>query len=750
MVWKDFSIELFHRIFSPEGLEFIFKNTEQKALDLACKADSDGDEQTSFNLYRYISSSSSWISWINTIKAVLGSGSFSSRELAHEFMFSPFSPRGKRMDDYLVGLEGEAGADDAFFLCSLALADLQDYITAVFDPHFSLVRYAESLAASEKDFSSLVEKLNAPVIRQFLIPLIKEYCSLLKKNSLYEVKNEPSFLFCISVPFAGTFTGSLACAKVIKEELGSQSLIAFGGGYVNTELRDVTEPGLFHYCDILSYDRGYGSYYDLFRKDFSLDGNRFYKIRYCLRDVSGQSKIIDQDDSGCETNKDFKDVRAFEDAMTLKIFPDYEGIDFSRYPRLADDKNPMHRIWSDGSWLKAYLAHGCYWHRCAFCDVELDYVKCYKKISVPSLHSHLLAQARKKGVYGVHFVDEASPPVSLKEFALENLKISSGEQRLSFWGNIRFEKSFTPDLALLLSRGGLTAVSGGIEIACGEGLDAVNKGTDIASLVKACAAFKEAGILVHAYMIYGFFEETPQMLIDSMETLRQLFAEGLLDSAFWHKFVLTRHSKVFAEWKTGKHSGLKPLNCGKPVDKSWFAHNDLRFEGERKSEKYGPVLDTALQAWMHGEALEKPVHSWFPFTMPQPSIGKKFIQNQINSYEKEKDRVKNDYERFIQNETGYVWIGGKPYTAQREIKGTKEWTLQWMYMGELVSIDIAADDVSKNTILQNIVENLWKMRVQEVGNADKIVQKSDENPWKSSPLMHKLYPAFRSSGLISL
>lgn len=764
VIWKDFSNELFHRIFSPEGLELIFSETEQKALSLAQKADNDGDEQTAFNLYRYISSSSSWISWINTIKAVLGSSSFSSRELTHEFMFSPFAPRGKRMDDYLSGLEGEAGSDDAFFLCSLALADLADYITAVFDPHFSLVRYAESLAASEKDFSCLAKKIDAPVMKYFLIPLVKEYCTELKKSccgtapegSPKSLEGSPSFLFCISIPFAGTFTGGLSCAKVLKEEFGSSAYIAFGGGYINTELRDVTEPALFNFCDFLSYDRGYGSYYDFITRGCVLDGTHFYKIRYAShtaeaeKESSGSWNIIAQDDERCETSPEYEPVRAFENEMTLNIFPDYEGIDFSKYPRLADDKNPMHRIWSDGSWLKAYLAHGCYWHRCAFCDVTLDYVKAYKKISASSLHKHLLSQAQKTGIYGVHFVDEASPPVSLKEFALENIAVPAGNQRLSFWGNIRFEKSFTPDLALLLARGGLTAVSGGIEIAAEDGLDAVNKGTDIASLVKVCAAFKEAGILVHAYMIYGFFAETPQMLINSMETLRQLFAEGLLDSAFWHKFVLTKHSKVFSEWKKGNHSRLRPVSGGKPVENSWFAHNDMRFEGEEKSEKYGPILDAALDAWMHGVELEKPVQSWFSFPMPNPSVGKKFIQNHLISYENDRNNAKNDYSDFIKPESAYVWIGGKPYVSRSGTGKKSEYTLQWLYMGGLISIDVDIADNTERETLNVIVENLWKMRA-EVGNfCSNIVQNSDENRWKNTPLMYKLYPALRSSGIIRL
>ena len=77
----------------------------------------------------------------------------------------------------------------------------------------------------------------------------------------------------------------------------------------------------------------------------------------------------------------------------------------------------MHRIWSDGSWLKAYLAHGCYWHGCTFCDTSLDYVNGYKMIDTQKLYNHLVKQAQKTQTRGIHFVDEAAPPVSLKNFA---------------------------------------------------------------------------------------------------------------------------------------------------------------------------------------------------------------------------------------------------------------------------------------------------------------------------------------------
>jgi hypothetical protein len=106
-------------------------------------------------------------------------------------------------------------------------------------------------------------------------------------------------------------------------------------------------------------------------------------------------------------------------------------------------------------------------------------------------------------------------------FARENIAHGSP---ITWWGNVRFEKSFTRDVADFLAYGGLIGVSAGLESATGNGLNAIHKGTDLESIVGACCAFKEAGVLVHAYMIYGYWWEKEQDLINSMETLRQFYA----------------------------------------------------------------------------------------------------------------------------------------------------------------------------------------------------------------------------------
>lgn len=739
--WFDLSNSFFHKIFCKHGIAHIFNSTFEKALKLSSQYESQGDDNTAFHLRRFISQKEFWINWIDEIIAIVCSSNskISGREFAHEFIRSAHVPRGMWVENFLSNLNRDVSTDDAQILSSLALADLADYITMVYDQNFALIRYAEHLATSTAEFSETIEGLKAPSLNDFYKPL------LLEKITSY--KNEPT-LYCISVPFPGCFESALFSADLIRKECGDNAIIIFGGGYVNTELREISEKGIFDYCHILSYDKGYGSYIRLFdefinvacgiedeKQCFNLkeafenifDSRKFYNFSY----LKNGSVIIPLE----KENEEYKVLYKKEHEYIRKITPDYSHIDFTKYPRLADDTNPMHRIWNDGAWLKAYIAHGCYWHRCAFCDTTLDYVKDYCLTDINSLYDSLCVQAEKTGVHGIHFVDEACPPVALQNFALKNMAVkSSNKIPLTYWGNIRFEKSFDRDLADLLSAGGLTAVSAGIEIATGNGLSAVNKGTDMENIVNACCAFKEAGILIHSYMIFGFWSQSVQDLIDSMETLRQLFEAGLLDSAFWHKFTLTLHSTVYEEYKKGKYPELKIL----PQKKTQFAKNDLHFEGEEKSEKYSAPLNAALELWMHGEKLSKPVESYFPFKMPKPSIAKDYIASLIAKYEENRDRKFHKIPEQGSKEK-FVWLGGLPLLLDSSDKSKMQ--ICWSYMGELLYADIEKPKAHEVVnILETISAKNYDSFDKDKFSAERIY----------SVLGKKLYKELRGKGLCSL
>ncbi len=725
-VWKDLNIELFYEIFSRKGLTKLFELSQPQGLEMAIQAEKRGDDNTAFNIRRYISQKQNWIDWIETIVAILCG---KAREKEHQFLYSPFAPRGARMENYLASLEKEPTVEDVRFLCSYALADLADYITTVFDKSFSFISYAEQVVNDEINFSKIECELESPVMKNFyddvLVRVFEHYeksCDGDEKTS--ETKQIPDIVG-ISVPFAGTFLPSLYTARFVKQRYGDKTFVAMGGGFVNTQLREVKSPKLAKYVDAFSFDRGYGSFYRL-KEIFPLVKEKFLNVKenfalgvkipqiYKMRFFTSE-KVIEPLMQENSTQK-------WENEITTKVIPCYDDIDFSVYPRLCDDKNPMHRIWSDGAWIKAYLAHGCYWHKCKFCDTKLDYVCGYKTVDINSLFQGLLQTAKSKNVYGIHFVDEALPPVALKKFALLNAR---EKNPLYFWGNIRFEKSFTKDLAAFLSYCGFGSASAGLEVTTNDGLQKINKGTDIQTVVKTCAAFKESGILLHSYMIYGFWFDTPQSIINSMEILRQMFAEGLLDSAFWHKFSLTKDSKIYEEMMEN-HQNDKNEKNDKNFTNGNFNNNSF--------EKFGLPLEMSLNSWMHGEKLEMKVQKWFDFQVPTPTVERDFVQKIITEYEEN-----NAHQKWDINNDVY-WIGSEPVLCVNEDKNPhkkdKKSTYTWIYLQEEFF----------ETLESDVVESLKQLKpCESEKNHLQIMEQI-----KKSPELQKHLQSLKNRGLVCI
>ncbi|GHV78704.1 radical SAM protein [Spirochaetia bacterium] len=617
-VW-DHSIALFERIFCRAGLKRIFADADKPNVI---------NEIVSYNIDRFLSEEDRWLSCIDRLIDFLRGN---DREFGHLLaLANGILPGGPRFDACLDSLDANPPPDTAPLLASKLLVDLADFITVTVDPSFSLIRYVPSLTtgAGFRDFSAVEQGLNGYIMREFYRPLLDEQWDSLDRDA-------QTLVIGATIPFPGCLAGALVCAASAKARYGDRVITIAGGGYVNTELRFMDEPKFFDYFDYLSFDRGYGSLTAILEHTLQGDAQGttpLYKTKHRSpldgRVVTGPGIDTASPPSSPSTI----------DGISSSTFPDYRAVDFSRYLRPVDDANPMHRLWSDGRWLKAYLAHGCYWHACAFCDVGLDYIRNFEPLEPEALFRHLTDQAEKTGIRGIHLVDEAAPPDSLLRLALLNREAGQPGQHtqpLIFWGNIRFEKDFTPDLAAILAAGGLIGVSGGIEVAAEAGFTRIGKGIGLRDVVNACAAFKEAGILTHAYLIYGYWDQDDQEIIDSAEILRQLFAAGLLDSAFWHKFVLTRHSRIYAEWKRGGHPELAVK--GDAGDGLTFALNDLSFDGEEGFDKFTEGLDRLLASWMAGDTAV-PIEQGFPFAVPKPGVAADLIPGLLDAYARTRDR----------------------------------------------------------------------------------------------------------------
>ena len=503
---------------------------------------------------------------------------------------------GAQDDDPLAWAFGGLGiADRAKHLASLYIDDLADVIREGIAPEFELSRYAERLAASAPTFDPLRDALEgeANLIDELLDELAAEL----------HARHRPDVIG-LTAPFPGNAYSAFRIARAIKAIAPSTKAI-LGGGYVNTELRELSDPRVFDYVDFVTLDAGEAPMLALL--EHLRDPKRSLH-RTFVRTGKQVEFVVDPKR---------KDV-----AITETGTPTYEGLPLDRYLSLFEMLNPMHRLWSDGRWNKLTVAHGCYWKQCSFCDVTLDYIARYDRAPADLLVDRIEALVAETGQTGFHFVDEAAPPAALQ--ALAERLIARGVT-ITWWGNVRFEKSFTPQLAQLLARSGCVAISGGLEVASDRLLTLMNKGVTVEQVARVTRAFVDAGVMVHAYLMYGFPTQTAQDTIDALERVRQLFAEGCLQSAFWHRFTATVHSPI---GKSPQAFGIKL----KKLPKIRFATNDVAFVDPTgvDHDRFADGLRKAVYNYMHGLGLDEDPRSFFDVKLPRTSVPADLIANALS------------------------------------------------------------------------------------------------------------------------
>lgn len=591
----DPALELALKLFSKEGLRAIKCEIEK----LHIKPLSKSTKHFLYHVNQYI----------NTIDAVIRFLQGKDPTLAHRIAngdFLPQGPRFKVIDEY-SSAGNENGLDFAFgslglqdraqHLASLYIDDLADVIRDSIDPLYELSRYAERLAASAQCFAPLLTSLNGPTT--LVSRYLDEITDRLLASHLPDVVG-------LTLPFPGNVFGGLRIAKRIKEQSPDIKVVV-GGGYVNTELRELKDPAIFDYVDYITLDDGEVPFLSLLE---SLKTNAPGRLLRTMVRESGKVVYVN-----CPTIKDI----SFKDTAT----PTYDGLPLSSYLSICELLNPMHRLWSDGRWNKLILAHGCYWRKCSFCDISLDYISRYETQSAEQIADRMQALILETGQSGFHFVDEAAPPKILE--ALAKCIIERG-LIVTWWGNIRFEKTFTPRLTDLLAQSGCIAVSGGLEAASDRLLSMVQKGVTVEQVARVTRAFTMSGVMVHAYLMYGFPSQTVQETIDALERVRQLFKEGCLQSAYWHRLSVTAHSPL----------GLDPKKYGVHLDEvpeSSFAKNDLGFRDNLQVDHdgLGVGLKKALYNFMHGVGLDEDVRFWFDFKVPKAKVSKKLVSHALGS-----------------------------------------------------------------------------------------------------------------------
>lgn len=576
----DLSIELFTSVFNSDFLITIF----QEAEDL-------GNEHFPTLLEMKDQ-------YISRVDMVIGFLQKHDIETANKILKADFLPAGHRLVNVNTKInweEGEIGViDKAKHYSTLFIEEIGDFIQANVDEFFAFTKYAEQIGTSASSFDQIDEFLNyqPTLIEDEMLNILEEKIELYAPN-----------LIGFTIPFPGNLFAALRSAQFIKQ-FYPDIRVAFGGGYFNTELRSLEDPRIFEIVDFISLDDGEGP---LLKMIQYLDG----KV-----DIDELERTYVLEDEKVVYKNHLPNTIYHHQSLPA---PNYVGLPFDKYVSFLDVVNPMHRMWTDKRWNKLTISHGCYWRQCSFCDVSLDYIGNYQNTTADILVDKIEKIMKDTGITGFHFVDEAAPPKMLKSLSKT---LIDRNVNITWWTNIRFEKTFDLELCELMATSGCIAVTGGLEVASDRLLAKMKKGVDIAQVTRVTNNFSRNGILVHAYLMYGFPTETQQETIDSLEVVRQLFEKNCIQSAFWHQFTTTVHSPV------GKNPEAFGIIITGPEFQG-FAQNDLWHEDPEGTEhtKYTKGLNDALHAYLNKSGFDEEVHTWFDFPVTPSSHPKDLIES---------------------------------------------------------------------------------------------------------------------------
>lgn len=605
------------------GIEVILELFSSKILRHLFETALENDKIQSENTERIVALREEYIRSIDPVILFLQG---KHPTLARQICTGHFLPQASRFEQ-LNDLEWAFGSmgvqDQAKHIATLYLEDISDFITECIDENFGFSQYAERLGRSANNFDEIHMKLEEDLnyIDSISIQLLE-----------LRIQEFQPKLVCLSVPFPGNLFSAFRCAQYIKKNYPNIK-VAMGGGFPNTELRSLNEPRVFDFFDFISLDDGELPIELIYESLNSSDKNFDFK-----RTFTCENGIVVYKNS--TSKSDYRQA-----ALGT---PDYSDLFLDAYISVIGIANPMHSLWSDGRWNKLTMAHGCYWGKCTFCDISLDYIKLYEPLTAKLLVDRIEEIIEQTGETGFHFVDEAAPPALMRALAIEIIR---RKLVVTWWTNIRFEKSFTQDLCTLLKHSGCIAISGGLEVASDRLLQLIDKGVTVEQVARVTRNLTDSGILVHSYLMYGYPTQTIQETIDSLEMVRQLFELGIIQSGFWHQFALTTHSPI------GEHPeeyGLMPAH-----NSVTFAHNDIQFKDKTgiNHAKFSFGLKKSLFNFMHGVGFETPVNEWFDFKVPRTKIKPDFIEAALNS----------EPLPITKPSSKPVWLGGTPLVSNYSI-----------------------------------------------------------------------------------
>jgi hypothetical protein len=350
---------------------------------------------------------------------------------------------------------------------------------------------------------ALTADSSANILREVRDPHVNMLIELYRKQILADIEREQPDVVGISIPSMAQMLPGMTIAALIKDR-GLACHVTVGGPHI-TMLRErlAQSPAMF----------------DLIDSAVVFDGEvPLLKLIEAIgtgADLASVPNLIYRDGDTIRVS-----ARKEPEKIGALPMPDFDGLPLDRYltPQLA---------------LPLLSARGCYFGKCAFCNVGYGEAENFSLMRSEILAEQMLTLKRKYGVQQIFFSDEALTPRTLRE--LSQILKRDGVPLL--WGGCaRFERPITGELLEQMYAGGCRMILFGLESASENIMQRMVKGTQLEHMHRILRESTAAGIWNHTFFFFGFPGET---LDDAQQTVNFLYEHKQhVNSAAFGTFLL--------------------------------------------------------------------------------------------------------------------------------------------------------------------------------------------------------------------
>ena len=192
---------------------------------------------------------------------------------------------------------------------------------------------------------------------------------------------------------------------------------------------------------------------------------------------------------------DLKEAKSnYNEDINVLPCPDFDGLDLNAY------------LSPEPVFLLA-TTRGCYFGKCAFCNVSAHKKKTFRGRNSKKLIQDIRKLHEKYSVKHFIFCDDAMPPPIMLEVAK---LVKNNLTDITWSAEARFEKAFTPEFLVYIKQGGCRNLIFGLESANQRVLDLMNKGNSAYNdleIIKNCG---RVGIYLNLQCFIGFPTETKE------------------------------------------------------------------------------------------------------------------------------------------------------------------------------------------------------------------------------------------------